>query len=120
MIVSTSSHNVQLHPGIHEFVEHAIQDALSRFDNEVVSVDVFLKDVNGPKGGPDKQVIIRTHLRQRRPLITETVHDNLRAAIRISARRAKRAVRRSLRKARRIEKVRMQNRFHGLAAGIDA
>jgi hypothetical protein len=120
MIVSTSSHSVPLHPGLDEFVGAAIHGALGRFRHEVISVDVFLKDINGPKGGRDKQVVVRTHLRQRRQIITETVHENLKAAIRIGAKRTRRAVRRSVRKARRIEKRRMQNPLHGLVPGYDA
>ena len=119
MIVSTSSHTIQLSKELNDFVTATISDALGRFADDVVSVDVFLKDLNGPKGGLDKQALFRIHLRQRRQVFTETVHENLRGAIRQGAKRAKRSVRRNLSKARRIEKVRMQNRLHGLTPSLD-
>ena len=97
MIISTSSHNILL------------------LADYVISVDVFLKAVNGPKGGVDKQVVMRVHLRNRKHLVVETAHESLQAAVRLGAKCAKRAVRRSLRKSRRIEKYRMHKHFAGRA-----
>lgn len=120
MIISTSSHNIQLTRELDDFVGKTMRGALERLADDIASVDVFLKDINGPKGGIDKQVIIRIHLGQRREIAIETVHENLGAAIRIGAKRAKRAVRRSLRKARRIEKFRIHERLGSLPPGLNA
>ena len=120
MIISTSSHNIQLSPELDEFVTATMRGALERLSDDVVSVDVFLKDLNGPKGGIDKAAMIRIHLRQRREVAIETVHENLGAAIRVGAKRAKRAVRRSLRKARRIEKFRINRRLDSLPSSLNA
>ena len=111
MIISTSSHNILLSSELDTFVRSTMHQALDRLGEDVLSIDVFLKDVNGPKGGVDKQVIVRLHLRNRRQLAIETLDENLYAAVRRSAKRAKTAVRRSLRKSRRIEKFRMHKRF---------
>ena len=120
MIISTSSHNIQLTRELDDFVGATMRGALERLADDVVSIDVFLKDLNGPKGGVDKQAIIRIHLRQRREITVETVHENLGAAVRIGAKRAKRAVRRSLRKARRIEKYRIHKQLGGLSSSFNA
>ena len=120
MIISTSSHNIQLSRELDDFVTTTMRGSLKRLADDVVSVDVFLKDLNGPKGGIDKQAVIRVHLRQRRDIAIETVHENLGAAIRIGAKRAKRAVRRSLRKARRIEKFRINRRLDGVPSSLNA
>ena len=120
MIISTSSHNIQLSRELDEFVSSTLQGSLERLADDVVSVDVFLKDLNGPKGGIDKQAVIRIHMRGRREIAIETAHENLAAAIRIGAKRAKRAVRRSLRKARRIEKFRISRRLDSLPSSLNA
>jgi len=120
MIISTSSHNIQLSRELDEFVASTMRGALERLADDVVSVDVFLQDLNGPKGGVDKQAVIRVHLRQRREIAVETVHEHLGAAIRVGAKRAKRAVRRSLRKARRIEKFRISRRLDSLPSSLNA
>lgn len=122
MIISTSSHNILLSSELDAFVSTTMHQALDRHGEDVLSIDVFLKDVNGPKGGVDKQVIVRLHLRNRRQLAIETLDENLYAAVRRSAKRAKTAVRRSLRKSRRIEKFRMHKRFDSgrLASGVNA
>jgi hypothetical protein len=111
MIISTSSHNILLSGELDRFVSETMHQALDRLGNDVLSVDVFLKDVNGPKGGIDKQVIARLHLRSRRQMVIETVDGSLHAAIRRTAKRAKRSVRRSMRKFRRVEKLRMHRRL---------
>ena len=108
MIISTSSHNILLFNELDDFVVDTMTKTLERLADDVLSVDVFLKDINGPKGGVDKQVIVRAHLRNRQQLAIETVDENLYAAIKSGAKRMKRAVRRSLEKSRRIEK-------HGIA-----
>jgi hypothetical protein len=122
MIISTSSHNILLSTELDAFVHTAMHQALDRLGEDILSIDVFLKDVNGPKGGVDKQVIVRLHLRNRHQLAIETLDENLYAAVRRSAKRAKTAVRRSLRKSRRIEKFRMHKRLDSrrLTAGLNA
>ena len=120
MIISTSSHNIQLSRELDEFVNSTLRNSLERLADDVVSVDVFLQDLNGPKGGVDKQAVIRIHLRGRREVAIETVHENLAAAIRVGAKRAKRAVRRSLRKARRIERFRISRRLNAQPSSLNA
>jgi len=111
LIISTSSHNILLSPELDEFVADTMRNHFDRFSDNILSIDVFLKDINGPEGGIDKQVIARIHLRNGRQLVVETVDANLHAAIRRSAKCAKRAARRSLRKSRRIEKFRVHTRL---------
>ena len=120
MIISTSSHNIRLSRELDEFVSSTLRSSLERLADDVVSVDVFLQDLNGPKGGIDKQAVIRIHLRGRREVAIETVHENLGAAIRVGAKRAKRAVRRSLRKARRIERFRISRRLSSQPSSLNA
>ena len=99
----------QLSNAIEAFVRNRLYAALQRLSVNVVGIDVFAKDINGPKGGIDKEVLIRVHLRNRQTLTVDTVHENLYAAIEKGAKRTKRAVRRHVCKARHIEKQRLRD-----------
>ena len=105
MNISCRAQGFELSSAINTIVREEIQSALERFAEEIVSVDVFMKDTNGPKGGIDKQVLMRVRIRGRQQITLQTTREDLYAAVRISSKRAKRAVRRSLRKARRFDKL---------------
>ncbi len=90
-------------------VRNELSSALQRFSENVVAVDVFMKDSNGPKGGVDKHVLIRVRLRNRHRVVLEVAHENLYAAIKIAARKARRAVRRRLRRSGRIVRRRWEH-----------
>ncbi len=105
MNISSRAQGFELSSAIDTFVRDEIRTALERFTEEIISVDVFMKDTNGPKGGVDKQVLIRVQMRGRQQITLQTTREDLYAAVRISIKRAKRAVRRNVRKARRFEKL---------------
>jgi len=99
MDINVSAHGLAIDSDTDGFVRRQIHAALQRFEDQVVSVDVYLKDINGPKGGIDKQVLVCVRLRNRQVVATETARAGLRAAVVVSVRTAKRAVRRSLKKS---------------------
>lgn len=109
MNITTSAQDFEMSDAIDQFVREQLSTALKRLDEDVVAVDVFVKDTNGPKGGVDKHALIRVQLRNRQVLALETKHEDLYAAIRIGSKRTKRAVRRQLRKSQRIQKLRMRD-----------
>lgn len=86
--------------------------ALGRMGGSVMYVDVFMRDVNGPKGGPDKHVLLRIRLIGSGVIAVDSQRSEWRAALAVCARRARRCVRRSLRRRRRLEKGRIRE-FHG-------
>ena len=105
MNISIRAQGFDVTAAIDAFVREEVRLTLARYADEIVTVDIFLKDTNGPKGGVDKQVLMHIHLRGLRPLALQTTRDELYGAIKIASKKAKRAVRRSLRKARRFEKI---------------
>ncbi len=105
MNITSRAQGFELSSAIDTFVRDEVRSALERFTEEIVSVDVFMKDTNGPKGGVDKQVVMRVQMRGRQQITLQTTREDLYVAVRISIKRAKRAVRRNLRKARRFEKL---------------
>ena len=104
MNISVTVQGFDLNPAIDRFVRDALHSGLQRFSEDIISVDAYLKDTNGPKGGVDKQVLLKFQLSSRRQLALTTSRENLYGAIKVSVQRAKRAIRRSLRKARRVER----------------
>ena len=56
VLIHTS--NVTLSKQARKLIKNKILSSLQRFDNGVKQVDLYLKDVNGPKGGVDKECTI--------------------------------------------------------------
>jgi hypothetical protein len=48
--------------------KRSIQESLDRFGEHILSVNVFYKDVNGPKGGIDKECRLRISLSNRKEI----------------------------------------------------
>jgi len=103
--------NIQLHTqgfeltdAINAHVRRQINFNLVNFEGHIVSVDVFLSDINGPKGGPDKKALVCVHLDSRSTVTVERTRADLYAAITLVSRQAKRTVTRALNKHRRMEK----------------
>jgi len=109
MRIGTNAQGFETTEAIELFVQDEVNLAFDRFRDQIISVDVFMKDINGPKGGVDKQVLIRARLRNRQRIALETTHENLYAAIKRSVNKCKRAIRRSLRKSRRIDRLGLRN-----------
>jgi ribosome-associated translation inhibitor RaiA len=76
---------------------------LNRYGDELLGIDVYRSNVNGPRGGEDKKAVMRASLRGLPPISISTEHDDLYVAISRSAKRIQRAVKRSLRKSHRVE-----------------
>ena len=111
MNIKISAQGLRMEAATGAFVREQVYSALQRFEEQVVSVDAFLKDINGPKGGIDKQVLIRVRLRNRQVIATEITRANLRAAVVVVTRKAKRAVRRSLKKSQQRHRWRISTGF---------
>ena len=90
----------ELSAAIDNWTRSQLAKTLRRYGPEIVATDVYLKDVNGPKGGQDKLALVRVQLRGTADVIIETAHSDLYVAIDRSARRTRRAVRRTLDKRR--------------------
>lgn len=114
MNITTQAQDFEMTSAIDSFVRKQLAGALVRMDSEIIAVDVYMKDTNGPKGGDDKMTRIRVRLRNRQIITTETVHKNLYASVKTGVRRTKRTVSRQLRKSRRIERQPLRNALNPL------
>lgn len=108
MNITLRAQGFELTPAIDQFARDHLRTALSRIGEDVIAVDVYMKDTNGPRGGVDKQVLIRVRMRNRQQIALETAHEDMYAAIIKGVKRTKRAVRRQMRKSRHFEKQRVR------------
>lgn len=115
--------NIQLHTqgfeltrAIDTHVRREISRNLANARDHVAAVDVFLSDINGPRGGEDKKALIRIQLASRLVVKVEKIHTDLYAAMSVASRRAKHTVKRTLRKHRRMEKLSLREMRHQLPA----
>mgnify|MGYP001818230079 FL=1 len=109
MNITIRAQHFELSDPIRSFVHDKLESALSRFGDDVLSVDVFCTDVNGPKGGPDKRVVLRIQLRRRHQVTVESLHHDLYIAISKCSGKARRVVRRKIRKFRKVQKLSLRD-----------
>ena len=92
-------------PAIRAHLNRRFTLALDRFQNRIIHLEVFMKDLNGSgKGGEDQSVLVSVSLRGQPKVITETVSHDLYHSISMAARRTRRAVARSLSRHDRIKR----------------
>lgn len=84
-------------------VERRLLFALGRFAQHLGRVQVWLGDVNGPRGGVDKTCRIVAHVRGVGQVVIEDADAVLPAAVARAAERAGRAVARALERERRLQ-----------------
>lgn len=94
-----------LTPAIKAHVEEQLNFNLANYLRHITSVTTSLRDINGPKGGPDKNVVVCVHLGSRSTVTVERTRTDLYVAITLAARQIRRAVRRALAKRRQMEKL---------------
>lgn len=70
-----------LTPALQARVQRRLQFALSRFQAGIGRVTVRLRDLNGPRGGLDKQCSIEARLLRRRKCVVEETGSDLYVAI---------------------------------------
>lgn len=96
--------NFPLTEAIHAHLDRRFKTVLNQFGDRITSIRIYLKDLNGAdKGGEDKSVLINVQLPAQAPVIVETTSHDLYLAINVAARRTGRALKRSLRRQRRLE-----------------
>ncbi len=68
--------HVAVRPAVRAAIEEKLEAVLGRFEQRIVRAEVWVVDVNGPRGGPDKRCRMRVKLRPRgRLYIQETDSD---------------------------------------------
>jgi len=92
--------DAHLDEAMREFVERRITFALGPFENQVSRVNVSLDDINGPRGGVDKQCRILVSLRGGLTVKVEDVDVDMASAVGRAADRVSNAVTRRIERRR--------------------
>ena len=69
MKLNIQTQNVQPNPLLMAFVRERMRHAMRHHSEEISSIDVYIKDANGPRGGEDKLVRVRAYFRNRASLV---------------------------------------------------
>jgi len=101
---------------LQKLVERSIAFAVDRYSSRVTQITVYLADVNGPRGGVDKQCQISAELRGIMPVHILEKGDDLLAAVNRAARRLSYRVGRTIQrpKTARTRRPRTPGRVAGL------
>ncbi len=116
MNVSIRASDFTVTDAIDSHTRERMRQALRTFDHNVIDADVFLRDISAGKGGADKRVVVHVRLRGRHSVAVEATGDDLYATMTQAARRTRRAVKRTVRKLQRIDRVSLRD----LQAATDA
>lgn len=96
MTLHTHWNGMAATPELREHLERRLTFALGRFGDEVRHVIARVADLNGPRGGVDKQVSLQVEGRRLRTLLVRDADANLFTAIDRAADRIGRALGRAL------------------------
>ncbi|HOM18667.1 MAG TPA: HPF/RaiA family ribosome-associated protein [Thermoguttaceae bacterium] len=96
MQVFISAKNFKVSEPVREHVDRRLAFALDRFQAEIERIDVTLADLNGPKGGMDKQCRMVAKLRSDGTLVIEDQDMDFYAVIDRAADRLGHAVQRAI------------------------
>lgn len=104
-----------LTPAIDAHVRKQLGRHLAGSEHNIIAVDVFLSDINGPKGGIDKKALVCVQLASRLTVRFEAIHSDLYRAVAVASRKAKHNVKRTLRRHKRLEKreLRQMRQYSG-------
>jgi putative sigma-54 modulation protein len=112
MRIYVQTQGFELTAAIDRYLRKKLTRNLAGSEKDIVAVDVFLTDVNGPKGGADKKASLCFRLASRISVTFEASHNDLYHAIAVATRKAKRSVKRTLRRHKRIEKAELRGMRH--------
>jgi putative sigma-54 modulation protein len=106
MRIQIHSKNFRLFDRQRERMERSLRFALARFHERILSVTVGFADVNGPRGGADKQCRLVVRMPNCDKITIEETSGNVLAAVASASERAGRAVARELQRRRNPKHVR--------------
>lgn len=100
MLIEVTNRNVVLADGVREWIARRLQFALGRFSSRIRRVSVVFSDVNGGKGGCDKQCRIKITLIPGGEVVIEDIDPSVVTVVANIAERAARSVSRELERRR--------------------
>ena len=96
MLVNIQYRHFSLSAALSKYVKSKIQIMLSRYESKIISINVSLFDINGPKGGEDKCCKIVIKINGATSIVVQQTAEDLYNAINTCSRRVRRAVKRQI------------------------
>ncbi|MBT0586514.1 HPF/RaiA family ribosome-associated protein [Alteromonas oceanisediminis] len=100
MHIKINSRDFSITPALQQFIEAKIQFALNRYAQRIRVLEISLKDINGPRGGIDKQCTIKMKINQFKTLVVEDTSADAYESVVACTQRAKRRMERHYTRAR--------------------
>jgi len=88
MKIDIQARQLPMTRSLNHYTDRRIRFALTRFEERIQRVSMWLTDVNGPKGGKDKHCRLHVVLAGNANVIIEDIHENLYVAINRAIERA--------------------------------
>ncbi len=110
MKISIKAHRLKIDKQVNAAMERRLRFALGRFGASVKEVKVRLTDLNGPKGGVDKECLIVVRLQRGGEVVVQGSGKDCIATLNYCADRISRAVERDLSRNRTTPIRRMRRR----------
>lgn len=96
MLIHIQSRHFSLSVALSKYVKTKLQVMMGRYEAKIISLNVSLFDINGPKGGEDKCCKIIVKINGTSSIVVQETAADLYDAINTCSRRARRAVKRQL------------------------
>jgi ribosomal subunit interface protein len=96
MRIDIFSRGIPLTEAIRAHTQQRLTHALNQHADHVGTVKVQIQDINGPRGGRDKECLVMVGLLPSKSLVIKEVHSDLYVAVSLAADRVKRVVGRTL------------------------
>ncbi len=100
MRLEIRSRGVNVTEDLRTYLKERLRLALAHFGRRIEVVRVYLRDVNGPRGGLDKACRLVVELPPRGRVVVTGVDTDIHAAISVTANRAGVAVKRNVKRRR--------------------
>ena len=100
--------NLESSRKIINYIEHKISLTFSRSKHKIEEAKIILSDINGPKGGIDKQCQIILTLARSKPIVVSETQENFHQAIGRCFYRASQCLNRKLKRRQMLLKKRNQ------------
>lgn len=82
-----SAQGVSMSPALEAHINKQLQSVERRFGERLTRIEVYLTDVNGPKGGVNKQCKLEARPRGGDPLMAESLHEDAYDAVTAAVKR---------------------------------
>jgi putative sigma-54 modulation protein len=105
MRIDLHCENVEVAPGLRDYVARRMRFAIGRFQDHIQWARVKVADVNGPRGGADKRCVVQLRLRNLPDVVFAITQFEVRAAVDQAAERVSRVLAQRLRRHQKPDRL---------------